>query len=431
MDYAFVDNYRGFSNTLVPLKDVNFLVGENSTGKTSFLGLMEMLSIERVLFSTEIDLGELGISTFADMISIDSNGKKYICVGGISLGSDEKPGVAFCADYKEKEGMPTLDSLLFASESTELYIKFGRKQSKYRIRNLDIDLTRSGFKCEDFKHWVDAVRQDTRGFRNIDFDVGQGYKFPTIYYISVILDKNKKNDAAVDFDRLYNNEEWIRGITWLAPIRSKPKKTYDEFSLNFSPEGNHTPYLIRKRLDSQSTSKAFKAFMERFGVESSLYRKIEVKKYGKGAASPFELDVVLDKHPLSISSVGYGVSQALPVVVEMFSRSKGSWFAIQQPEVHLHPKAQAALGEVVFKMCHKENKKFLIETHSDFMIDRFRIRKSKEKCDFGSQVLFFERTEEGNRIHSIEIDSFGQFSSDQPSSYRDFFLREEIALLGI
>ena len=42
--YVYIDNFRGFVDAVVPIRQVNFLVGENSTGKTSFLELIEALS---------------------------------------------------------------------------------------------------------------------------------------------------------------------------------------------------------------------------------------------------------------------------------------------------------------------------------------------------------------------------------------------------
>ena len=47
MKCIFVDNFRGFKETIVPLKDVNFLVGENSTGKSSLLGLIKLINSPR------------------------------------------------------------------------------------------------------------------------------------------------------------------------------------------------------------------------------------------------------------------------------------------------------------------------------------------------------------------------------------------------
>ena len=48
-----------------------------------------------------------------------------------------------------------------------------------------------------------------------------------------------------------------------------------------------------------------------------------------------------------------------------------------------------------------------------------------------SQILFFERTKTGNKITKIEINDKGGLSSDQPRTYRDFFMKEEIDLLGL
>ncbi|MCK5665692.1 MAG: AAA family ATPase, partial [Thiotrichaceae bacterium] len=222
-------------------------------------------------------------------------------------------------------------------------------------------------------------------------------------------------------------------IAWLAPIRSKPRKTYDEYRLDFSPEGDHTPYIIKKLLDRKADAEKFKEFMSNIGIDSGLFESVKIKKYGSGVTSPFELDIVLNKKQLSISNVGYGVSHALPIIVELFVRNKGSWYAVQQPEGHLHPKAQAALGDAFFQLASIENKKFIIETHSDYTIDRFRsnyktqqdVRKPK------AQILFFERTGSGNKVSSLTIDKNGDLPTDQPSSYRDLFIKEELMNLGI
>jgi predicted ATPase len=130
--------------------------------------------------------------------------------------------------------------------------------------------------------------------------------------------------------------------------------------------------------------------------------------------------------------VGYGVSQSLPVFVELIIREKGSWFAIQQPEVHLHPRAQAALGDAFFFISTMDRKRFLIETHSDFTIDRFRMNfKSDRPRKPVSQILFFERRDRHNTVASLPIGSHGELPEDQPESYRKFFISEELRVLNI
>jgi len=100
--------------------------------------------------------------------------------------------------------------------------------------------------------------------------------------------------------------------------------------------------------------------------------------------------------------------------------------------VHLHPRAQAAFGSFLFNATTKDNNTFLIETHSDFTINRFRYSLSKkEKSRVSSQVIFFEREGHTNTISHLEINSDGSFASDVPISYREFFIGEELQLLEL
>jgi predicted ATPase len=175
----------------------------------------------------------------------------------------------------------------------------------------------------------------------------------------------------------------------------------------------------------------FSQFIQKVGKSSGLFQDIKIKTWGDEATGPFEVDAVLDDQPLNLSTVGYGVSQSLPVLTEVFLRPHDSWFAIQQPEVHLHPRAQAALGDVFFEMATKAHKHFLIETHSDFAIDRFRLNYRKagaEKPD--GQILFFERRDKQNVVTALPISDSGDLPADQPANYREFFINEELTILS-
>ena len=193
----------------------------------------------------------------------------------------------------------------------------------------------------------------------------------------------------------------------------------------------NTPYVIRKILSKSSEAETFQKYMGEFGRESGLFEAISIKRHGRGETAPFELDVVLNFKALGINNVGYGVSQSLPIVVELFSQPRKTRFAIQQPEVHLHPKAQAALGDLFFRLAISEQKSFCIETHSDYLIDRFRLNYRKMKAHPSAQVLFFERGAAGNLVHALEIDEDGHLSANQPPGYRKFFVNEALAILDI
>ena len=234
-------------------------------------------------------------------------------------------------------------------------------------------------------------------------------------------------DAPVDLPLFGPN------MIWLAPIRTKPRRTYDDVRLQYSPEGSHTPYLIRKLFQSHQDAQKFKTMIEEVGENSSLYESIAIKPFGRGETAPFELDIVLDGKRLNLNNVGYGVSQSLPVIVEILARAQGQSFAIQQPEVHLHPKTQAALGDLLYTLAVTDKKQFLVETHSDYLIDRFRLnyRRHKRKTKVNAQVVFFERRNKRNHITVLPIDEKGGLPASQPKSYREFFVREEMRILGL
>jgi len=448
MNYIFVDNYRGFEQTLVPITKVNFLVGENSTGKTSILGLLKLLSPHDFWLRNEFDLRQVGLGTFRDVVSIGAKDKTYFSVGivfdkpidekvrkskksknKVSESVEKKLSLyAYTMTFIEKEGVPKISSIVSYRNGTEIRIKYVGKTIRYKYKKIDYKETAEQFGKTIMKDWINIQKTDTSGYKILKGLNMFLRSSPPIVILSYIENQIIQD---IDLDRSFEISSFINDIAWLAPIRSKPRKTYDEYSLEFSPEGDHTPYIIKKKLDSKSESKNFSKFLSKVGKKSGLFKKVQIKNYGRGNTSPFELDVVLSKEPLSVSSVGYGVSQALPVIVEMFTREKHSWFAIQQPEVHLHPRAQAALGELIFDLALADNKRFIVETHSDYTIDRFRIscRKSDEKVD--SQILFFERTLNGNKLCSIPIDDEGNISDKQPNSYREFFLKEEMELLGL
>ena len=123
----------------------------------------------------------------------------------------------------------------------------------------------------------------------------------------------------------------------------------------------------------------------------------------------------------------------LPLVVEILARGNHNWFAIQQPEIHLHPRSQAAFGEFIYKTYVTEQKKFIIETHSDFLIDRLRIRFNLDneiKKDI-AQVVYFEKKEGNNVLSCIQINSDGTYSDEQPASFKEFFLKEQLSLLNL
>lgn len=156
--------------------------------------------------------------------------------------------------------------------------------------------------------------------------------------------------------------------------------------------------------------------------------------------APFQLQFKVRGPKVNIADVGYGVSQILPILVQILSadisrrtrpRPRHSTFSLlQQPEVHLHPKAQAEFSSLLTKLANKRDRFFIVETHSDYMIDRARIeiRKGNIRPEDVS-LIYLEPKGRTVKVHNISFDKMANMAG-VPSHYGEFFLRETNQLMG-
>ena len=189
-------------------------------------------------------------------------------------------------------------------------------------------------------------------------------------------------------------------------------------------------YLANMYFYYKSRWEKLKDALEGFGQASGLFNEISIKPLGKKDSEPFQVQVRKSGGRLkgprrNLIDVGYGVSQVLPVIADLLRHRAPPIFLLQQPEVHLHPSAQAALGSL-FCQVAEPDRQLIIETHSDHLLDRVRMDvrdgTTRLKPDDVS-ILFFERNDLDVRIHSIRLDEEGNVLG-APEGYRRFFLEE-------
>jgi predicted ATPase len=429
MPILYIDDYRGFQDTYIPLKDVNFFVGENSTGKTSIISLIKILNSFSFWFFTSFNTEEITLGQFDEIVT---TGKKSFKIGFLNGNSKLFPTDAVYMSFINHEGLPSVSEYAYIDNNYNIKIKINLNDKiKYKVDKIEKDFVKISDSVHSFKQWIDHMKTLKRGFNISKNEPDDKLRlFRTLSQIEEeiiekeIIPKNDSEESSFFHD----------GTNWIAPIRAKPKRIYESYNVRHSPEGEHSANTLRKMLSEKSDSDGILSkIIFPFGEKSGLFKRIELKNLGTGDLSPYEINIVLDNQPFKISNVGYGVSQILPILVDTAIDPNDEWFLIQQPEIHLHPKAQAAIGELIYDIHVIDNKNFIIETHSEYLINRFRIRLKEENRSNNpqSQVLFFERTDTGNRVHAIEIQNNGKYSEDMPDSFSDFFIQEDLRLLEI
>ncbi|GBE51846.1 hypothetical protein BMS3Bbin14_00303 [bacterium BMS3Bbin14] len=130
---------------------------------------------------------------------------------------------------------------------------------------------------------------------------------------------------------------------------------------------------------------------------------------------------------LAPQDIGVGISQVLPVVVAALHRKTGL-VAIEQPELHIHPAFQVALGDLFIEQVRKcPDLTFILETHSEHLMLRFlrRIRETGENEAPKDRTLtpdelsiyFIEQGEAGISCFSIRVDEDGDFIDRWPKGF--------------
>ncbi|MCQ3802638.1 MAG: AAA family ATPase [bacterium] len=253
------------------------------------------------------------------------------------------------------------------------------------------------------------------------------------------VDQIRKNLAhARTKPRLGSAHAGIRGLFASAPVRSQPKRTYDPALGTPDPEGDYVPmYLAQLALREPQEWGALKSRIQEFGSQAGLFNEIEVKRFGEVESAPFQIRLrkagKQRKGPMrNLVDWGYGVSQVLPLITELLRQDAPQLMLLQQPEVHLHPSAAAALGSLLSQTVgystrgRKTRQQIVLETHSDFIIDRVRMAVRDNSAGLRPEdvsILYFKRNEQAVQIHSISVDRLGNIDS-APAGYRKFFMEE-------
>ena len=217
-----------------------------------------------------------------------------------------------------------------------------------------------------------------------------------------------------------------------APIHPSPRRTYDPTKLNSDPWGADVPSRFANlQFQDKAEWTALKGKLDAFGRESGLFDDFSVKQLTGIEGGPFQLQLRKfgkrgRKGPRrNLMDVGFGLSQVLPVLAALLRADGPSMFLLQQPELHLHPSAQAALGSL-FCRTAEAGRQTIVETHSDYIMNRIRLDVRDRRTELTHEdvsILYFERKDSDVLIHPIRFDKDGNVL-DTPSGYRRFFTDE-------
>jgi len=439
------NDFRGFrEQNFVKVRPLTVLVGENSSGKSSFLaglkyaldllkygsepsfnddpfqlGTFQQIAHYRDGKGNETNEFRISIKAEAKIVPSHSRKKNEIIPFELNISFNDSESQAVISSIKFSSGSDTLQ-MAKSPDGIRIY-HIGRRGKRTSL-NSEMPFPLKQFELPGMLfHFLEYSFRFERFGRNKD---------------SEGPDEKIKN-SMIRLTRITNALRYTfnENVRATSAIRTKPSRTYTPGSESQDSEGTHVPFeiakLYRRRAKNSAEWQSFKSSIEGFGSASGMFKEISVKSFGITTSDPFQLQLSLDGPKTNIVDLGYGTSQILPILHDVFRAPEGSRFLIQQPEVHLHPKAQAALGQYFVEAFVDDGKNFVIETHSDFILDRIRNSISEKKISVNDvSVLFFRRRHLENEIIPIDLDDMGDPVSP-PDDYRSFFIDEQLKILGV
>lgn len=306
-----------------------------------------------------------------------------------------------------------------------------KELSKNRLGrvNKQFENLKSDFKIENYSRFFDSLPANSKKILSNQLKLNENKLLNS-------LTSNKKPKFVLDqsalpvyIDTAVSNIQryFSRNVKYLGPLRDEPKPVYphsgatDPKDVGF--KGEHTAavleiykkhdvtYISPSDLDNEKPKiingqliDAVLEWLEYMGVVKNV-KTIDRGKLGH------ELKVQLEGGSSyhDLTNVGVGVSQVLPILVLSLLAEKNSTLIFEQPELHLHPRVQTRLADFFVSMIHL-NKQCILETHSEYFINRLRYRSVVSNSDDISRnvIMYFVEQEDGRSSYSpVKINSYG------------------------
>ncbi len=223
-------------------------------------------------------------------------------------------------------------------------------------------------------------------------------------------------------------EPHIRKLIHVPGLRGNPERTYNTTAIGSEFPGrfdNYVASIINHWKNTKDNRlKALEIALKTLGLTSKIdaIQVNDVQIELRVARLP-ESDTASDM--VNIADVGIGVSQVLPVLVALLVAEPGQLVYIEQPEIHLHPRAQAALADILADAANR-GVKVVIETHSELLILAIQSLVAEEKLSTDKVKLhWFTRGKDGmTKVTSADLDDAGAFG-DWPEDFGDVSLKLE------
>jgi predicted ATPase len=264
----------------------------------------------------------------------------------------------------------------------------------------------------------------------------KGYLFPDTARYAY-----QNGDFLADLELAY--EEQLDQLFYLGPLREPPKREYIWSGAQPQDVGDRGEYAVeamlaatregeKRKVPGKPRAQSFEAAIGYWLQQLGLIDSFAAKPVAKGTSI---YRVTLRVRPGAAESVltdvGFGVSQVLPVVVLLHYVPEGATVILEQPEIHLHPLAQAGLADLFIHVAQTRKVQIFVESHSEHLLLRLQRRIAEEQIDADQIRLYFaSATGAASRLDPLQLDDYGNILNWPDKFMGDAFGETAIAELA-
>lgn len=295
------------------------------------------------------------------------------------------------------------------------------KKGRFTINKLRTVLRASALDSNEVSEYIGRLQQAIHQFK----DSYEGETMPIFI------------DPGVQFVQEYFNKH----IKYLGPLREEPKSLYpletggSTTFLGLKGENsaavfhNHRKSIVRfidpncfsclTNMKYEESSVTLEAAVQKWLVYLGVAKELNTNDKGKFG---HELKITTDIPDMDqdLTHVGVGVSQVLPILLICLLAKTDDVIILEQPELHLHPKVQTRLADFFVSM-NALDKQCVVETHSEYLINRLRYLVAcadNDKISEGTMLYFVEKEDGHSDYRPVTINKYGVIE-DWPDGFFD------------
>lgn len=412
-------NFRAFKNQSFSFGKINIFVGPNNSGKSSAISAINLLA--QTFADDDISQSPLVLNgqfdqlgTYLDLV----HGNRSNTPLGMDIGF---AGYTAKFDYKYRQQRREIELVRFElEEKRKTVYSYSSRKDSFSSKTFGIELD----------HLIPQMRKRRPLFYKL---------LPNVRFVSATYDQEmsssvsrESRDLLISAERsLSRARTQIRRIfsdfDSISPFRDRPQRTYlysGEVAQRIGTTGSNMAMMLANDTSKRgAASKDVLTEASRWFRVSGIADEIRVKSL---TPRHFELVLAENGSEHNICDVGFGCSQVLPVLVaalNMFGQRNAALtfrqpiLVVQEPEIHLHPNAQASLGSFFTGLLQSTGQLF-IETHSDNLVLRIARHVADGSLSPDDVKIFYVHKKNGaSVVEKINVSSEGRFEPSWPGGF--------------